>query len=170
MPRPVWDAPLLTLRLLERVAALPQDEQDAIASQILASIEDEDAWKKRFAKKRAIVRRMALEEDERGETLPLDGTPLMESRTTRRFWRLFYNLPLEVQADTRQAWRLSGWPEVDFGLFKPVYYLIRFNSRVYSSLSGKRRWSSARISRAPEAFLSRIAATASSTLANGSSR
>jgi hypothetical protein len=36
---------------------------------------DEDAWKKRFAEKRDVIRRMAreaLEEDERRETLPLD--------------------------------------------------------------------------------------------------
>ena len=36
---------------------------------------DEEAWKKRFAEKREVIRRMAreaLEEDERGETLPLD--------------------------------------------------------------------------------------------------
>ena len=51
------------------------DEQDAIASQILASLADEEAWRKRFSEKREIVRRMAreaLEEDARGETLPLD--------------------------------------------------------------------------------------------------
>ena len=59
----------------EKVVALPQDEQDAIASQILASLADEDAWKKRFARK---ARRDpshgpgSLEEDPRGETLPLD--------------------------------------------------------------------------------------------------
>ena len=60
---------------LEKVVALPLDEQDAIASQILASLADEDAWKSRFAGKRDVIRRMgqeALEEDERGETLPLD--------------------------------------------------------------------------------------------------
>ena len=65
----------LLKKALERVVALPQDEQDAIASQILASLADEDAWKKRFAEKRDVIRRMAreaLEEDERGETLPLD--------------------------------------------------------------------------------------------------
>jgi hypothetical protein len=59
----------------EKVAALPQDEQDAIDFQILASLADEDAWKKGFAEKRDVIRRMAreaLEEDERGETLPLD--------------------------------------------------------------------------------------------------
>jgi hypothetical protein len=62
-------------KALEKVAALPSGEQDAIASQILASLEDEDAWKKRFAEKRDVIRRMALEaleEDDRGETLPLN--------------------------------------------------------------------------------------------------
>jgi hypothetical protein len=62
-------------KALEKVAALPEDEQDAIASQILASIADETAWKARFAEKRDVIRRMAqeaIEEDERGETLPLD--------------------------------------------------------------------------------------------------
>ena len=65
----------LLQKALEKVAALPQDEQDAIASQILASIADEGAWKTRFAEKRDVIRRMAreaIEEDERGETAPLD--------------------------------------------------------------------------------------------------
>jgi hypothetical protein len=65
----------LLQKALEKVVALPRDEQDAIASQILASLADEDAWKKRFAEKRDVIRRMereALEEDERGEPLPLD--------------------------------------------------------------------------------------------------
>jgi hypothetical protein len=60
---------------LEKVVALPPDQQDAIASQILASLADEDAWKSRFAEKRDVIRRMAreaLEQDQRGETLPLD--------------------------------------------------------------------------------------------------
>ena len=62
-------------KALEKVGALPRDEQDAIASQILASIADEEAWKKRFEEKRDVIRRLAreaLEEDQRGETLPLD--------------------------------------------------------------------------------------------------
>ena len=62
-------------KALEKVGALPEDEQDAIASQILAALADEEAWKKRFVEKREIIRRMAreaLEEDARGETLPLD--------------------------------------------------------------------------------------------------
>jgi hypothetical protein len=61
-------------KALERVVALPPDEQDAITSQILASLADEDAWKKRVAGKRDVIRRMAreaLDEDRRGETLPL---------------------------------------------------------------------------------------------------
>lgn len=48
-------------KALERVVALPEDEQDAIASQILASLDDEDAWKKSFAEKRDVIRRMARE-------------------------------------------------------------------------------------------------------------
>jgi hypothetical protein len=36
---------MLLEKALEKVAALSQDEQDAIASQILASLADEDAWK-----------------------------------------------------------------------------------------------------------------------------
>jgi hypothetical protein len=62
-------------KALAKVVALPPDEQDAIASQILASLADEEAWKKRFAEKRDVIRRMAreaLQEDERDETLPLD--------------------------------------------------------------------------------------------------
>ena len=60
---------------MEKLVALPADEQDAIAFQILASLADEDAWKKCFAEKRDVIRRMAreaVEEDERGETLWLD--------------------------------------------------------------------------------------------------
>ena len=54
---------------------MAKDEQDAIASQTLASLDDERRWKARFAEKSEVIRRMALEalaEDERGETLPLD--------------------------------------------------------------------------------------------------
>jgi hypothetical protein len=62
-------------KALERVVVLPQDAQDAIASQILASLVDEEAWKKRFVEKPDVIRRMAREalaEDARGETVPLD--------------------------------------------------------------------------------------------------
>ena len=62
-------------KALEKVSTLPPDQQDAIASQILASIADEEAWKKRFEEKSNVIRRLAseaLEEDDRGETVPLD--------------------------------------------------------------------------------------------------
>lgn len=62
-------------KALEKVSTLPLDQQDAIASQILASIADEEAWKKRFEEKRNVIRRLAseaLEEDNRGETVPFD--------------------------------------------------------------------------------------------------
>jgi hypothetical protein len=60
---------------LNKVGALPPDEQDAIASQILASLADEEAWRRRFAEKREVIARMAreaIEADERGETVPID--------------------------------------------------------------------------------------------------
>jgi len=48
-------------KALAKVAALPPGEQDAIASEIVASLADEEAWKARFAEKREIIRRMARE-------------------------------------------------------------------------------------------------------------
>jgi len=62
-------------KAIQRVVALPPDEQEAIASQILDSLADEEAWKKRFDAKPEVLRRMAQEandEDDRGETRPLD--------------------------------------------------------------------------------------------------
>jgi hypothetical protein len=62
-------------KALEKVVALPPEDQDAIASQILASLADEEAWKTRFMEKRDVIRRMAqeaLNEDETGKTLLLD--------------------------------------------------------------------------------------------------
>jgi len=61
---------------LEKVGALPPEEQDAIASQILASLADEAAWKQRFAEKHDVILRMAREatdEDDRGETPGLNS-------------------------------------------------------------------------------------------------
>jgi hypothetical protein len=62
-------------KAFEKVSTLPQDEQDAIASQILAELEDEAAWGKRFNNQGAKLRRHAKEalaEHHRGETRPLD--------------------------------------------------------------------------------------------------
>lgn len=56
-------------KAFERLQALPQEEQDQMASQILAELEDEREWKVRFAQKREVIRRMAqeaLDEDARG--------------------------------------------------------------------------------------------------------
>jgi hypothetical protein len=53
--------PSLLDQALEKVGALPREEQDAIASQILASLADEAAWKKRFSEKRDVIRKMARE-------------------------------------------------------------------------------------------------------------
>jgi hypothetical protein len=61
-------------KALEKVGALPQEEQDAIASEILDSLADEEAWKDRFAAKRDRLRQLAqeaLDEDDRGETRTL---------------------------------------------------------------------------------------------------
>ena len=60
-------------KALEIAGTLPEDEQDAIASQILDSLADEEAWKMRFAAKSDVIRlaREAIEEDGRGGTLPL---------------------------------------------------------------------------------------------------
>ena len=58
---------------LQKVGSLPAEEQDAIASQILDSLADEEAWRRRFAERSDVLRRMAdeaLAEDERGETRP----------------------------------------------------------------------------------------------------
>jgi hypothetical protein len=61
-------------KALEKVDALPQDEQDAIASQILETLAEEVAWKQRFAANRERLQKLAAEallEDARGETRPL---------------------------------------------------------------------------------------------------
>jgi hypothetical protein len=61
-------------KAMERLSALPPDEQDEMASRILAELEDTEAWRRQFSDKRDTIRRMArqaLEEDNRGDTLPL---------------------------------------------------------------------------------------------------
>jgi hypothetical protein len=62
-------------KALEKVSSLPQDEQDAIASQILAELEDEAAWETRFASQEGKLHRLAdeaLAEHHRGESRSLD--------------------------------------------------------------------------------------------------
>jgi hypothetical protein len=48
-------------KALEQVVTLPQDEQDAIASQILLTLAHDEAWRTRLAGKRDVIRRMAQE-------------------------------------------------------------------------------------------------------------
>ncbi len=60
-------------KALEELGALPPEEQEEMASQILADLADEQGWKAPFAQKRGLIRRMAqdaLDEDARGETSP----------------------------------------------------------------------------------------------------
>lgn len=60
---------------LRKVAALPQEEQDAIASQILETLQDEAAWKDTLTRAPEKLRRLAEEarqEHKRGETRALD--------------------------------------------------------------------------------------------------
>jgi hypothetical protein len=60
---------------LQKVGKLSEDEQNGIASQILKTLEDEEAWRKTLQSNPAKLREIAgkaLDEDRRGETLPLD--------------------------------------------------------------------------------------------------
>jgi hypothetical protein len=61
-------------KALKKVSALPKEEQDAIASQIPAELEDEAAWAKRFTASGGKLRRLAeeaLAEHRQGKTRPL---------------------------------------------------------------------------------------------------
>jgi len=60
---------------LRRLESLPVEEQDAIAAQIIESLDDEAAWDRQFQKKPEELRslsREAEDEHKRGETRPLD--------------------------------------------------------------------------------------------------
>jgi hypothetical protein len=76
-------------RALRRVESLSQEEQDAIASQIMETLDDEEAWGRNFREKPALLRslaREALGEHRRGETRPLarpsSGSGLAPTATT----------------------------------------------------------------------------------------
>jgi hypothetical protein len=60
---------------LRRIETLSTEEQDAIASQIIETLDDEEAWAARFRRLPVALRdlaRAAREEHRRGETRPLD--------------------------------------------------------------------------------------------------
>jgi hypothetical protein len=62
-------------KALQRIEALSSEEQDAVASQILETLDDEDAWTRQFREKPEVLRSLAdeaLAEHRRGETRPLD--------------------------------------------------------------------------------------------------
>lgn len=65
---------LLTKAVAE-VSKLPDPEQDAIASRLLAELTDEEAWQRSFAASQELLERMAdvaLAEDAQGLTHDLD--------------------------------------------------------------------------------------------------
>lgn len=60
---------------LRRVESLSQEDQDAIAAQIMETLDDEAAWERSFRAKPELLRSMAREalaEHRRGETRPLN--------------------------------------------------------------------------------------------------
>jgi hypothetical protein len=60
---------------LRRVESLSQEKQDAIASQIIDTLDDEEKWTRSFRANPGALRSLAheaLEEHRRGETCPLD--------------------------------------------------------------------------------------------------
>ena len=62
-------------KALQRIEALSREEQDAVASQILETLDDEEAWARKFGEKPELLRSLgqeAIEEHRRGETHPLD--------------------------------------------------------------------------------------------------
>jgi hypothetical protein len=62
---------------LRRVESLSPKEQDAIASQIIETLDDEEAWSRSFSGNRSVLRSLAqepLKEYRRSETRPLDET------------------------------------------------------------------------------------------------
>ena len=60
---------------LRRVESLPLEEQDAIAAQILDTLDDEEGWARSFRQRPELLQslaREAMEEHRRGETRPLE--------------------------------------------------------------------------------------------------
>ena len=60
---------------VRRAESLSAEQQDAIASQIMENIEDEEAWTRRFRDNPGVLRSLAQEalcEHRRGETRPLE--------------------------------------------------------------------------------------------------
>jgi hypothetical protein len=65
----------LLQKALQKVGALSEDEQNAIASQILETLEDEEAWQQKLSshpERLRLLAKEALEEHRRGDSHPLD--------------------------------------------------------------------------------------------------
>lgn len=59
----------------ERIAQLPEQEQDNIATLILDELDSEDQWSDKFTASASVLEKLAqkaLEEHRAGKTLPLD--------------------------------------------------------------------------------------------------
>ncbi len=66
----------LLTKAFERAASLPEDEQDTIASLILDELEDDAAWRRRFAASQDTLARLATEtRDEIASGDVEDGDP-----------------------------------------------------------------------------------------------
>jgi hypothetical protein len=66
---------VLLEQALRRVESLAPEDQDAIASQLLDSLDDDAEWSRRFHEKPAMLRALAeeaREEHSRGDTRPVD--------------------------------------------------------------------------------------------------
>jgi len=62
---------------INRIAALPDNEQERFANWLVAELDDENRWQKRFGETVPLIQQMAddaLAEDERGETKPMFET------------------------------------------------------------------------------------------------
>jgi hypothetical protein len=62
-------------KALQRIEALASEEQDALASQILETLDEEEAWSRQFREKPEALGSLAREardEHHRGETRPVD--------------------------------------------------------------------------------------------------
>ena len=60
---------------MQRVAELPEDEQDAVAALVLAELESEGRWDKRFSENQDALAELAAEAaelDEKGSNTPLE--------------------------------------------------------------------------------------------------
>lgn len=66
-------------RAVEQLKALPEEQQNAIASIIIEELEDESKWDASFAKSQKLLEQLAAEAEEEfhsNKTQPLDLTQL----------------------------------------------------------------------------------------------